>query len=146
MIGGAAASAEIVSQVQEKLGRPCYVGYGLTETSPVLTIAYLKESMLDATPEEKLRYQSSTGYSIVGVEVRVVDDSGRDVPQDCRSIGEVVARGDGIMDGYWKNPEETEKALRGGWFWTGDMAVWGKDGYLLIVDRKKEIIISGGEN
>ena len=146
MIGGAAASPELVRQVQEKLHCPCYVGYGLTETSPVLTIAFLKDSMLQATPEEKLLYQSSTGHSIVGAEIRVVDDAGRDVPQDCQTMGEVVARGDGIMDGYWKHPEETRKAFRNGWFHTGDMAVWGKDGYLLIVDRKKEIIISGGEN
>jgi fatty-acyl-CoA synthase len=146
MIGGAAASAELIRQLERKLGRPCYVGYGLTETSPVLTLAYLKDFMLHATPEEKLRYQSSTGHSIVGVEVRVVDENGRDVPQDCQTMGEVVARGDGIMDGYWKHPEETKKAFRDGWFCTGDMAVWGRDGYLLIVDRKKEIIISGGEN
>ena len=146
MIGGAAASAELIRQVETKLGCPCYVGYGLTETSPVLTLAYLKNSMLHATPEEKLHYQSSTGHSILGVEIRVVDEAGVDVPQDCQTMGEVIARGDGIMDGYWKHPEETKMAFRDGWLRTGDMAVWGKDGYLLIVDRKKEIIISGGEN
>jgi len=75
-----------------------------------------------------------------------VDAKGGDVPRDRQTIGEVVARSDVVMDGYWNDPEATRQAMSGGWLHTGDMAVWDEEGYLLIVDRKKEIIISGGEN
>ncbi len=112
----------------------------------MLTIATLKDTLRSLPPAEQLRRRSMTGRGIVGVEVRVVDDNGSDVPRDGASIGEIIARGDGIMDGYWDRPEETRAAMRDGWLHTGDMAVWDEDGYVLIVDRKKEIIISGGEN
>ena len=87
-----------------------------------------------------------TGHSAVGVELRVVDEEGREVPRDGQTVGEIVARSDGVMEGYWRSPEQTHAAFRDGWLLTGDMAVWDEEGYLLIVDRKKEIIISGGEN
>jgi fatty-acyl-CoA synthase len=75
-----------------------------------------------------------------------VDGEMRDVPRDMQTIGEVVAMGDHVMDGYYKEPEATAAVMSGHWFHTGDMGVWDEDGYLHIVDRKKEIIISGGEN
>jgi fatty-acyl-CoA synthase len=87
-----------------------------------------------------------TGYPVPGVEMRIVDAHDRDVPADGQSIGEIVVRGDGVMEGYWRQPEATAEALRGGWFHTGDMATLNEDGYFLIVDRKKDIIVSGGEN
>ena len=87
-----------------------------------------------------------TGFAIPGTELRVVDPNDRDVPRDGQSVGEIVARGDGIMEGYWRQPDASAEALRGGWFHTGDMATMNEDGYLLIVDRKKDIIVSGGEN
>jgi fatty-acyl-CoA synthase len=87
-----------------------------------------------------------TGFAIPGVELRVVDANEKDVPHDGQSIGEVVARSDVVMEGYWGQPQATEEAMRGGWFHTGDMATINEDGYLLVVDRKKEIIVSGGEN
>ena len=96
--------------------------------------------------DEQLRYKSSTGHAIFGTELRVVDEAGRNVPKDGRTVGEIIARSDGVMDGYWRRPEETKAAMREGWLLTGDMAVWDEEGYLLIVDRKKEIIVSGGEN
>ena len=146
MLGGAAASVELVREVERTIGCKCYCGYGLTETSPVLTVAFLKPSMLACSPEEQLRYQATTGRAVIGAELRVVDEEGCDVPRDGKTTGEIVARGDGIMEGYWRRPQETRAAFRDGWFLTGDMAVWDQEGYLLIVDRKKEIIISGGEN
>jgi fatty-acyl-CoA synthase len=76
----------------------------------------------------------------------VVDPDMKDVPADGVCIGEVVTRGDGVMAGYWRQPEATAEAMRGGWFHTGDLAVMDKDRYIQIVDRKKEIIVSGGEN
>lgn len=144
-IGGAASSPTLIREVEEKLGCVCFSGYGLTETSPTLSLAMTKSGM-DLAGEERYAHQAMTGYAILGVEMRVVDPQDNDVPRDGKSIGEIVARGDGIMEGYWKQPESSAEALRGGWFHTGDMAVVNEDGYFLIVDRKKDIIVSGGEN
>jgi fatty-acyl-CoA synthase len=144
-IGGAAASPTLVHEVEEKLGCVCFSGYGLTETSPTLSIAQLKSGR-DCNGEERYIREAMTGYAILGVEMRVVDPSDNDVPRDGKSIGEIIARGDGIMEGYWNQPESSAEALRGGWFHTGDMATIDEDGYFLIVDRKKDIIVSGGEN
>jgi fatty-acyl-CoA synthase len=144
-IGGAASSPTLVREVEEELGGTCFSGYGLTETSPVLSISLLKAGIW---PEGQQRFvrQAMTGYAVPGAELRVVDCNDQDVPRDRRSVGEIIARSDGVMEGYWQQPEATAQALRGGWFHTGDMAVWGEDGYLLVVDRQKDIIISGGEN
>lgn len=146
MIGGAASSEELIRQLEQTLGCNAYAGYGLTETSPVLAIAHLTDDLRKATPQEQVRRKAMTGRAVVGVELRVVDEAGRDVPQDGRTIGEILARGDCVMEGYWQQPEETRRTLRDGWLFTGDMAVWDEEGYVLIVDRKKEIIVSGGEN
>jgi len=87
-----------------------------------------------------------TGFAIPGVELRVVGPNGQNVPHDGTAMGEIVARGDVVMKGYWGQPEATATALEGGWFHTGDVAIVDRDNYLQIVDRKKEIIVSGGEN
>jgi fatty-acyl-CoA synthase len=144
-IGGAASSPTLVREVEEKLGCACYSGYGLTETAPVLTTARMKAGV-DWQGQTRYEKLASTGHAIPGVEIRVVDPEGNDVPRDGKSIGEIVARSDGVMDGYWKQPEATAEVMRGGWFHTGDMATMDEDGYALIVDRKKDIIVSGGEN
>ena len=144
-IGGAASSPTLVREVEEKLGCTCFSGYGLTETSPVLTISPMKAG-LQWQADQRHAGQSMAGFAIPGVELRVVDSEMNDVPRDGKSIGEVVARGDGVMEGYWRQPEATAKVFRGGWFHTGDLATINPDGYLLIVDREKDIIISGGEN
>jgi fatty-acyl-CoA synthase len=144
-LGGAASSPTLVREVEEKLGCACYSGYGLTETAPVLTTARMKAGL---DWEGRLRYekQASTGHAIPGVEIRVVDPDDNDVPRDGKTIGEIVARSDGVMAGYWKQPEATAQVMRNGWFHTGDMATLDENGYVLIVDRKKDIIVSGGEN
>jgi len=144
-IGGAASSPTLVRQVEERLGCSCFSGYGLTETAPVLTTARMKPG-LGWEGQERFQKQASTGFAVPGVEIRVVDPQGNDVPFDGKSIGEIVARSDGVMAGYWKQPEATAEVMRGGWFHTGDMATMDEDGYVLIVDRKKDIIVSGGEN
>jgi acyl-CoA synthetase (AMP-forming)/AMP-acid ligase II len=144
-IGGAASSPTLVREVEEKLGCACYSGYGLTETAPVLTTARMKAGV-DWQGQVRYEKQACTGHAVPGVEIRVVDPEGNDVPRDGKSIGEIVARSDGVMEGYWKQPEATAEVMRGGWFHTGDMATMDEDGYVLIVDRKKDIIVSGGEN
>jgi fatty-acyl-CoA synthase len=110
-----------------------------------LTFSSIKASIQSGGSQRQAR-QSMAGFAIPGTEVRVVDRDGIDVPWDGETVGHVVARGDGVMKGYWHQPEETDHVFRGGWFHTGDMATIDEDGYLLIVDREKDIIISGGEN
>jgi fatty-acyl-CoA synthase len=145
MIGGAASAPTLVRDVEEKLGGACISGYGLTETCPVLTVSSVKKSV-PCDDDSRHHKRARAGYAIPGVEVRVVDADGRDVPPDGETVGEVVARGDVIMDGYWKRPADTRTAMQGGWFHTGDLATMDEDRYVLIVDRKKDIIVSGGEN
>jgi len=101
---------------------------------------------MQCTSEERYLVQSMTGYAFPGCELRVVDAEDNDVPRDGVTMGEIIARSDGVMAGYWQQPEATAEALRGGWFHTGDMAVMEENGYIRIVDRKKDIIVSGGEN
>jgi fatty-acyl-CoA synthase len=117
----------------------------IANAAPVLSSSRTKG--LDyGSDAERLRRQASAGWPVVGVTVRVVDENMRDVPRDMTSIGEVVAMGDHVMEGYYREPEATRAVMSGPWFHTGDMAVWDNEGYLHIVDRKKEIIIRGGEN
>jgi len=144
-IGGAASFPSLMGEVEQKLGCRCFSGYGLTECSPSLATAELKPDVT-CEPEQRYLLQSMTGYAYPGVELRVVDFEDRDVPHDGETMGEIIARSDSVMAGYWKDPEATSEALRGGWFHTGDMAVVMENGYILIVDRKKDIIVSGGEN
>jgi len=144
-LGGAASSPTLVRQVEERIGCVCYSGYGLTETAPVLTTSQIKPGV-SWQGDERFDGQSRTGFALPGVEVRVVDAEGNDVPRDGQSIGEIVARADGVMAGYWGQPDATAEVMRDGWFHTGDMAIIDKDNYVLIVDRKKDIIVSGGEN
>ena len=145
-LGGAAATPELMERLERAFGCLSYCGYGLTESGPVLSISRLGEMAGSLPREEQLRRRAMTGREIVGAELRVVDEAGHDTPRDGSTMGEVIARGDGVMDGYWENPTATEATLRGGWLHTGDMAVWDQQGFIRIVDRKKEIIISGGEN
>jgi fatty-acyl-CoA synthase len=145
VIGGAASSPALIRDVETKLGFKCYSGYGLTESSPSLANADLRPDM-QCTDEERYVVQSMTGYAFPGCELRVVDEEDKDVPRDGVTIGEIIARSDGVMAGYWQQPEATAEAMRGGWFHTGDMAVIEQNGYIRIVDRKKDIIVSGGEN
>ncbi len=144
-IGGASSSPTLIRQVEETFGCECFSGYGLTETAPVLSTARLKPGN-ELRGEERYVTEAMTGYAIPGVEIRVVDAEGRDVPRDGRTMGEVIARADGSMLEYWKRPEATAEVMRDGWLYTGDVAVMHKDGCFLIVDRKKDIIVSGGEN
>lgn len=144
-IGGAACAPSLLRNAEEKLGCQVVGGYGLSETSPVLTISLLKPH-LRVSEDERVQLQSMAGYAIAGAEIRVVDDAGRDVARDGAAVGEVAVRGDMVMEGYWRQPEATAAAIRDGWFYTGDMATWNENGYIVIVDRKKDIIVTGGEN
>ena len=145
IIGGAASSPALVREAQEKLGCACISGYGLTETSPTLTKSPMK-SGLAWEGEQRYAGQAMTGFAIPGVELRVLGPDGNEVLHNAGAIGEIVVRGDGVMDGYWRQPQATAAALQDGWFHTGDVATVDPNNYIQIVDRKKEIIVSGGEN
>jgi fatty-acyl-CoA synthase len=144
-IGGAASSPALIRDLEQKLGCKAFSGYGLTECAPSLSTAELKFGV-ECDLEQRYLLQSMTGYAYPGVELRVVDSEDRDVPHDGKTMGELIARSDSVMAGYWNQPQETAEALRGGWFRTGDMAVIVDNGYILILDRKKDMIVSGGEN
>jgi len=145
IIGGAPSPLALIRALEEIVGCRAYVGYGLTETSPFIVIARPKQHLVIDTATRQ-SYQVKTGLPLVGVQIRVVDDDGNDVPPDEKAIGEIVVCSNHVMDGYYKDQEATDAVIVDGWFHTGDMAVVDKEGYITIVDRKKDIIISGGEN
>jgi fatty-acyl-CoA synthase len=146
MTGGAASSPELVDRLERAFHCRVETGYGLTETSPVATAARPKSTVTYADENDRLRRLAMTGWPMPGCEIRVVDLHGNEVPRDMRTVGEVVVRGDIVMDGYYKEPRATAAVMSAGWLHTGDMAVWDEENYISIVDRKKDIIVSGGEN
>jgi len=145
--GGAPSNIALVRQVEAKLpGCVCHGGYGLTETSPVITCANMKSHLATEPEDSQVRRKSTAGYEFAGCEVRVVDPTGKDVEPNGTEVGEVAVRSDVVMKGYWKQPEATARAIRDDWFYTGDLATIDEEGYVLIVDRAKDMILTGGEN
>jgi long-chain acyl-CoA synthetase len=132
--GGAAMPVEILHAFEKTFGCIILEGYGLSETSPVASFNH---------PDAE-RKPGSIGTPVTGVEMRVVDANGADVPPG--EVGEIAIRGHNVMKGYWNKPEATAEAIPDGWFRTGDLARVDEDGYFFIVDRKKEMIIRGGYN
>jgi len=141
-VAGAPPPAAFIERLERELGWSFLQIYGLTETAPLLTVCRPDH----ATRADDWPRRARAGVPGLGVEIRVVDDAGEPVPRDGRSVGEVCARSNVVFAGYWEQPEETAKAIRDGWFHTGDLAVWDASGSIHIVDRKKDVIISGGEN
>ncbi len=144
--GGAPISPALVRRIMETFGTEYVQTYGLTETSPYLTVSLLNERQRGLPEEERFRLASRTGRPFEGVELKVVDENGREVEPDDLEVGEILARGPTVTPGYWNRPEETEAAFADGWLRTGDLAVIDAEGFLNIVDRKKDVIITGGEN
>ncbi|MDY0000287.1 MAG: long-chain-fatty-acid--CoA ligase [Polyangia bacterium] len=145
--GGAPIAPSLVGELAELFGCEYVQTYGMTETSPYLTLSIPKPHLRAGQPDRELRVRAKTGRAFATVELRLVDDAGHLVPRDERSVGEIQVRGESVTPGYWRRPEETASAFtEGGWLRTGDLAVWDSEGYVDIVDRKKDMIISGGEN
>ena len=141
-LAGAPPPAAFIERLEKDLGWDFLEIYGLTETAPLLT-----SSQPDfATPRDDYARRARAGVPGIGVDIAVLDPHGRRVPQDGKSIGEVCARSNVVFKGYWKQPAETRKAMRRGYFRTGDLAVWDAVSNIHIVDRQKDVIISGGEN
>ncbi len=143
---GSAPPMALIQGMQERLGWQVIQIYGLTETAPFLTVSKVKPHMQSWSSDEKYRMQTRTGYPMLGVDIRVVDEQGHDVPNDGQSVGEVIARSNVVMAGYWRQPDATDAVIVDGYFHTGDMANHDREGTIEVVDRKKDLIISGGEN
>ena len=145
-VAGAPPSPTLLGKLEELNFRPVHV-YGLTETYGPHTVCewHPEWDALPAEEQARLAARQGQGYAVVDL-VRVVDDDMSDVPRDGETLGEVVMRGNNVMKGYYEQPEATAEAFRGGWFHSGDIGVWHPDGYIELRDRKKDIIISGGEN
>ncbi len=146
ILGGAATAYSLIEEARKRLKCECLVGYGLTETSPIVSVAYVKSSLKSLPVSEQNRLQAMTGLPAVGIEVEIFDSEARSLPHDGQHPGELGVRADSVTKGYWNRPEETARAFKNGWFLTGDVAVIDEEGYINIVDRKKDIVISGGEN
>lgn len=144
--GGAPIAPELVKSIMETLGCDYIQTYGMTETSPYLTFSILKNQLKTLPPEVQLKYKSKTGRPAIGVELKVVDEQGLSIAADEQQVGEIWVRGDTVTPGYWNRPEETATAFSEGWLRTGDLATLDSEGYVNIVDRKKDMIVTGGEN
>jgi long-chain acyl-CoA synthetase len=132
--GGASLPVEVLHGFEKTFNVKILEGYGLSETSPVATF-----NAFDLP-----RKPGSIGLPVFGADVRIVDDQDRDVPVN--EPGEIIIRGHNIMKGYYKRPDATAEAMRGGWFHTGDIARFDEDGYIFILDRKKDMVLRGGFN
>ncbi len=146
VLGGAASSPELIERMENAFHCDAFSGYGLTETAPLLTVSFSKPGFSYTSDADRHRRRAMAGWPVIGMEVRVVDPEMHDVPRDMQTIGEIVTCGDHVMEGYFREPDATAAVMSGPWFHTGDMAVWDQESFIQIVDRKKEIIISGGEN
>ncbi len=144
-VAGAPPPQAFIERLENELGWEFVQIYGLTETSPILTVAQPKPQLQPGSPDY-FRSKVRAGHDVIGVEVKVVDEDGREVDWDDESIGEIIARSNVVLQGYWRQQEETDKVIVDGWFHTGDMATVNAEGYINIVDRAKDVIISGGEN
>ena len=144
---GAPPATATIERVEGELGWVITQIYGLTETSPCITISEPRPEHATWSLEERAVIKSRQGVELItSGETRVVDEEGKEVPSDGKTLGEIVARGNVIMKGYYRDDEATERAMRGGWFHSGDAAVVHPDGRIEIRDRLKDVIISGGEN
>jgi long-chain acyl-CoA synthetase len=134
--GGAAIPGEVIQAFEKRFKSIILEGYGLSETSPTATFNFSAEE----------RKVLSIGKPIFGVSIKIFDDQDKELPPGKDNVGELVIRGHNVMKGYWKKPEATAEAFKGGWFHTGDLGYVDEQGYFFIVDRKKEMIIRGGFN
>jgi fatty-acyl-CoA synthase len=147
LTAGAAPAAHTIERVEEGLGWTIMQLYGLTETSPAISICEPRPEHAALAGADRARIKARQGVDLItSGEMRVVDERGEEVPRDGATVGEIVARGNVVMEGYYHDPEATARAFEGGWFHSGDAAVVHPDGYLEIRDRLKDVIISGGEN
>jgi fatty-acyl-CoA synthase len=144
---GAPPAAATIERMEGEFGWEITQAYGLTETAPFITVCAPLPEHEGLAPADRAILKSRQGVELLtSGELKVVDDDGEEVPADGQTVGEIVVRGNVVMQGYYNDPEATERAMGDGWFHTGDAAVVHPDGYTEIRDRLKDVIISGGEN
>ena len=144
---GAPPAAATIERMEGEFGWEITQMYGLTETSPFLTICEPRPEHGRLSAPDRAGIKARQGVEVITAgEMRVLDSDGRDVPADGQALGEIVFRGNVVMEGYYNDPEATRKVMGDGWFHSGDAAVMHPDGYVEIRDRIKDVIISGGEN
>jgi fatty-acyl-CoA synthase len=144
---GAPPAAATIERIEGELGWTITHVYGLTETAPFITVCEPRPEHDALSAGDRAVIKARQGVELItSGHLRVVDEHDRDVPQDGATVGEIIVRGNVVMEGYYHDPEATAIALRGGYFHSGDAAVVHPDGYVDIRDRLKDVIISGGEN
>ena len=144
---GAPPAAATIERIEGLFGWDITQVYGLTETAPFITICEPLPEHAGLAPQARAVIKARQGVELItSGELIVADEQGNEVPHDGQTLGEIVVRGNVVMLGYYNDPDATEKAMRGGWFHSGDAAVVHPDGYVEIRDRIKDVIISGGEN
>ncbi len=147
LTAGAPPAAATIERIEGELGWELTQVYGLTETAPFITICEPRAAHAALGARERAIIKARQGVELItSGELRVVDEEGHEVPADGQTLGEIVVQGNVVMAGYFNDPENTAKAIRDGWFHSGDAAVVHPDGYVEIRDRLKDVIISGGEN
>ena len=144
-IGGSAAPRTLIETFEKKYGATMLHAWGMTEMTPLGTICRLKSSMESLPDDERYAIRAKQGYVAAGVDLRLVDEEGREQPWDGRSMGEMQVRGPWVAASYYNNPESADRFTADGWFRTGDVAVIDPEGYVQITDRTKDLIKSGGE-
>ncbi|MFJ7935887.1 long-chain-fatty-acid--CoA ligase [Sporosarcina sp. NPDC096371] len=146
IIAGSAPPPAFIKRVEEELGWEFIQVYGMTESTPLSLISTIRSNVTGLTKEQQTELKAKAGYPMIGNDVRLLNEYGEEVAHDGKEVGQVAVRSHGVMKGYWKNEEATKEAIRDGRLLTGDMGTIDEKGYINIVDRKKDVIISGGEN
>jgi fatty-acyl-CoA synthase len=147
LTAGAPPAAATIERVERDLGWHLTQAYGLTETSPFITICEERPDHASLTAPERATVKARQGVELVSSgELGVADANGHEVPHDGQTLGEIRVRGNVVMKGYYRDQAATDAAIRDGWFYSGDIAVVHPDGFVEIRDRSKDVIISGGEN
>jgi fatty-acyl-CoA synthase len=144
-IGGSAAPRALIEHYEKKLGASMAHAWGMTETTPLGTVSRLKSYMEGQPDAERYAIRAKQGYAVAGIDLRAVDEAGREVPWDGRTPGELQVRGPWVVRAYYDNPEAAVQFTEDGWFRTGDVVTIDAEGYIQITDRTKDLIKSGGE-
>jgi fatty-acyl-CoA synthase len=144
-IGGSAAPRSLIEKFDKKYGAFMLHAWGMTEMTPLGTVCRLKADIDGRSDEERYAYRAKQGLPVAGVDLRIVDDAGREQPWDGQAMGEIQVRGPWVIRSYYDNPESADRFTSDGWFRTGDVATVDPDGYVQITDRTKDLIKSGGE-
>ena len=142
--GGSAAPKEMIRKFEVDYGIPFIHAYGMTETTPLATVARLKSYQQDLPEDERLELRAKQGIIVPGLNMKVVDDKGNEVPHDGKTMGELLLQGPWIADSYYKD-DRSKNAFVDGWLKTGDVVTVDEEGFIKIVDRTSDLIKSGGE-